>query len=138
MSSFGIYSLEYQELKKIGVFVLMVFMLCLGGCDFNIDDPVGSIPLERAIKNTDITWLDATQGASAVTLNFTANVKIKTITLQVTFLNKEGGIVFTNTKTLTNLLPKNNYSQKFGIDFFDMLSVHQYTYKIVSGTVDLT
>jgi len=125
-------------MKKIGVFVLMVFMLCLGGCDFNIDDPVGSIPLERAIKNTDITWLDATQGASAVTLNFTANVKIKTITLQVTFLNKEGGIVFTNTKTLTNLLPKNNYSQKFGIDFFDMLSVHQYTYKIVSGTVDLT
>ena len=121
-------------MKKIGVFVLVMFMLCLGGCDFNIDDPVGSIPLERAIKSTDITWLDATQGASAVTLNFTANVKIKTITLQVTFLDKEGGIVFTNTKTLTNLLPKNNYSQKFGIDFFDMLSVHQYTYKIVSGT----
>lgn len=125
-------------MKKISFFVLVMFMLCLGGCDFNIDDPVGSIPLERAIKSTDITWLDATQGASAVTLNFTANVKIKTITLQVTFLNKEGGIVFTNTKTLTNLLPKNNYSQKFGIDFFDMLSVHQYTYKIVSGTVDLT
>jgi hypothetical protein len=125
-------------MKKLSAFVLMLFVLCLGGCDFNVNDPVGSIPLERAIKSTDITWLDATQGASAVTLNFTANVKIKTITLQVTFLNKDGGIVFTNTKTMTNLSPKNNYSQKFGIDFFDMLSVHQYTYKIVSGTVDLT
>ncbi len=125
-------------MKKINTLFLLLFVLCLSGCDFNIDDPVASIPLERAIKSGDITWLDATQGASAVTLNFTANVKIKTITLQVTFLNKEGGIVFTNTKTMTNLLPKNNYSQKFGIDFFDMLSVHQYSYKIVSGTVDLT
>ena len=65
-------------------------------------------------------------------------MKIKTITLQVTFLDKDGAIITTNTKTLTNLVPKNNYSQKFGIDFFDMLSVTKYSYKIISGTVDLT
>lgn len=125
-------------MKKIWFLVVLVSTLMLSGCDFNVSDPVSSIPLERAIKASDITWLDATQGSSSVTLNFTANVKIKTITLQVTFINKSGSIVTTNTKTLTNLVPKNNYSQKFGIDFFDMLSVHQYTYKVVSGTVDLT
>ncbi len=125
-------------MKKISTLFLLLFVLCLSGCDFNINDPVASIPLERAIKSGDITWLDASQGTSSVTLNFTANVKIKTITLQVTFLDKSGNIILVNTKTMTNLVPKNNYSQKFGIDFMDMLSVHQYSYKIVSGTVDLT
>lgn len=123
--------------------IVVLWMLCLlsfnlSGCVFNLDDPADVIPLERSIKSGDITWLDASQGASSVTLNFTANVKIKTITLQVTFLDKSNNIILVNTKTLTNLVPKNNYSQKFGIDFMDMLSVHRYQYKVVSGTVDLS
>lgn len=125
-------------MKKIVLIIVLLITVSLSGCDFNVSNPGQSIPLERAIKSSDITWLDATQGTSHVNLNFTANVKIKTITLQVTFLDKDGAIITTNTKTLTNLVPKNNYSQKFGIDFFDMLSVTKYSYKVVSGTVDLT
>lgn len=125
-------------MKKIVLIIVLLITVSLTGCDFNVSNPGQSIPLERAIKSSDITWLDATQGTSHVTLNFIANVKIKTITLQVTFLDKDGAIITTNTKTLTNLVPKNNYSQKFGIDFFDMLSVTKYSYKVISGTVDLT
>lgn len=124
--------------KIVSLLFLCLLSFNLTGCVFNIDEPADIVPLERSIQSTDITWLDASQGASSVTLNFTANVKIKTITLQVTFLDKSGNIILVNTKTMTNLVPKNNYSQKFGIDFMDMLSVHQYSYKIVSGTVDLT
>ncbi|MDG0888055.1 hypothetical protein [Paracholeplasma manati] len=124
--------------KIVSLLFLCLLSFNLTGCVFNMDEPADIVPLERSIKSTDITWLDASQGTSSVTLNFTANVKIKTITLQVTFLDKSGNIILVNTKTMTNLVPKNNYSQKFGIDFMDMLSVHQYSYKIVSGTVDLT
>lgn len=114
------------------------FLLVLSGCSFNIDNPMQNIPLERNIRSDDITWGKASQGASSVTLNFTANAKIKTVTIKVTFLNKKDEIVTTNTKILTDLQKDQAYSQLFGIDFLLMLSVNSYTYQIVSGTVDLT
>ena len=118
--------------------VLLLSLYTLSGCAFNTSSPFEDLPLERDISSSDITWLTASQGGSSVTLNFTANSKIKDITIQVTFLDKNDNVVTTNTKSMSSLVSGETYSLKFGIDFFEMLSVSKYTYKILSGTVDLT
>ncbi|MDY0210226.1 MAG: hypothetical protein RBQ91_02300 [Acholeplasma sp.] len=124
--------------KSIVFLVLLLSLFTLSGCAVNTSNPFDDLPLERDISSSDITWLTASQGGSSVTLNFTANSKIKDITIQVTFLDKNDSVVTTNTKSISSLVSGETYSLKFGIDFFEMLSVTKYTYKILSGTVDLT
>ncbi len=128
-------------MKKLYLIFMLSFFLFASGCQqgFNVTDPIKSIPvpIERDIQNGDITWLESHQSVSSITINFTVNVKIKVISIKVDFLSSDDKLIFSNTKSLTNLVKGQNYSIKFGIDFWDSLSVSKTSAHVVSGTVDL-
>ncbi|MEM3713506.1 MAG: hypothetical protein QXM38_03510 [Candidatus Aenigmatarchaeota archaeon] len=127
--------------KKSFLVLLLFLILLLSSCSgININDPGKSVPIEveRNIKNSDITWLENVEGASSVTIAFTANVKIKEISIKVDFLDKNDKLIHSATKSLNNLIPGQDYTMRFGLDFWDMLSVRKMSKQIVSGTVDLT
>lgn len=129
-------------MKKLFLIFMLSFFLLLGsGCQqgFNVTNTIKSIPvpIERDIQNGDITWLESHQSVSSITINFTVNVKIKVISIKVDFLSSDDKLIFSNTKSLTDLVKGQNYSIKFGIDFWDSLSVSKTSAHVVNGTVDL-
>lgn len=123
------------------IFMVSCFLLLSSSCQqgFNVNNPIKNIPLpiERDIQTGDITWLENHQDVSSITINFTANINIKVIKIKVDFLDSGDKLIFSNTKSLTDLIKGQNYSIKFGIDFWDSLFVSKTLTHVISSTVDL-